>query len=79
MRLTLDAECRDGWLTLTFGDDGAALNGSRSRNGLGVGLENLEQRLRHFGGSDAVMRAMPTKAGGFEVTMRWRQAARETV
>ena len=75
--LVLDAETREGWLTLTFGDDGAAgTNGSNGRDarGLGVGLENLEQRLRHFAGSDASMLAGPNQGGGFRVVMRWRQS-----
>jgi LytS/YehU family sensor histidine kinase len=77
MRLVLNAEVRDGWLTLSFGDDGAAGaggNGNGAR-GLGVGLENLEQRLRHFAGSDASMLAGPGKDGGFRVVMRWRRAS----
>ena len=76
MRLVLNAEVRDGWLTLTFGDDGAASNGvnGNGARGLGVGLENLEQRLRHFAGSDASMLAGPSKGGGFRVVMRWRRA-----
>jgi len=44
-------------------------NGGRS---LGVGLENLEQRLRRFGGHDATVVAGRRPHGGFEVRMRWR-------
>ena len=84
LRLALNAETLDGWLTLTFGDDGDAGangandNGGGNRNGargLGVGLENLEQRLRHFAGPDASMVAGPDLGGGFRVVMRWRQDA----
>jgi hypothetical protein len=73
LRLALDAECRDGWLTLTFSDDG--LSGGNGARGLGVGLENLEQRVRRFAGPDATMSAGPHGDGGFRVTLRWRQGA----
>ena len=59
--------------TLRFIDDGV-LN-SRNGKGLGVGLENLEQRVRHFGGADASVSAGQAEAGGFAVTLRWRSAA----
>ena len=76
LRLTLDARQRDGWLTLEFAD-----NGERNGNGgpgLGVGLQNLEQRLVRFAGSKASMEAGPREHGGFHVTLRWpmeREAA----
>src|SRR5262245_8174567 len=40
MKLVLDAEATEDWLTLTFGDDGAAGNGANGNGarGLGVGL-----------------------------------------
>jgi hypothetical protein len=75
MRLALDARRDDGWLTLTFRDDGRA-NGNGSR-GLGVGLRNLEQRVRRFGGTDASVVAGPIDEGGFAVTLRWREAHEE--
>jgi hypothetical protein len=73
LTLTLEAEMRDGWLTLTFADDGC--NGNRAARGLGVGLENLEQRIRRFGGPQATMTAGPAGGGGFRVVLRWRQDA----
>ena len=43
------------------------------RPGLGVGLQNLEQRLRHFAGGNgkARMTAGPRPDGGFSVTLQW--------
>ncbi len=71
--LTLDAARDDGWLTVTFGDDGtAAGNGA---HGLGVGLENLRQRVRRFAGEQAHMEAGPREGGGYAVTLRWRESA----
>jgi histidine kinase len=70
LHLALEARAEGGWLDLMFTDDGAK-NGT-SAIGLGVGLENLEQRLRRFGGSDATVVAGPRASGGFEVRMRWR-------
>jgi hypothetical protein len=70
--LTLDAERTDGWITVTFQDNGTAGgNGARS---LGVGLENLEQRVRRFAGEQASMQAGPRASGGYAVTLRWREA-----
>jgi hypothetical protein len=75
LSLTLEAQRDDGWLTLTFLDDGTASgNGSR---GLGVGLENLEQRVRRFAGQEASMTAGPRAGGGFSVTLRWRETCEE--
>ena len=71
--LTLDAERRDGWLTVTFKDDGTS--GGNGGRGLGVGLENLQQRVRHFAGEQSTMNAGPRDGGGFAVTLRWREAA----
>ncbi len=77
LHLALEA-CRDAeWLTLRFVDDGAP-NG-RAERGLGLGLENLEQRVRHFGGADATVTAGRLDAGGFAVTLRWRAAAAPVV
>jgi len=75
IRLDLDAEARDGWLTLRFTDDGCRDGSGNGARGLGVGLENLDQRIRRFGGSEASMTAGPSEEGGFRVTMRWRQSA----
>ena len=73
--LALEAQRDDGWLTLTFLDDGTASgNGSR---GLGVGLDNLEQRVRRFAGQEASMTAGPRAEGGFAVTVRWRETGEE--
>src|SRR5262249_19592631 len=69
LHLTLDALREDGWITLRFSDDGRAqVNGSP---GLGVGLSNLEQRVRRFAGDGASVRAAAGERGGYEVTMRW--------
>jgi hypothetical protein len=38
---------------------------------LGVGLENLELRVRHFAGPDARVQATPRDDGGFAVFMAW--------
>ena len=74
MHLALEARTEGGWLDLAFTDDGSTYGASAV--GLGVGLENLEQRLRRFGGSDAAVIAGPRKDGGFEVRMRWRLSER---
>ena len=71
--LTLDAARVDGWLTVTFNDDGTA--GPNGARGLGVGLENLEARVRRFAGEEASMEAGPRPSGGYAVTLRWREAA----
>ena len=98
IHLDLDAEARDGWLTLCFTDDGclgmpplegngASAGNGTARNGrqagtrvhgLGVGLDNLEQRIRRFGGAEATMTAGPAGAEGFRVTLRWRLSVGET-
>lgn len=75
LNLALEAQREDGWLELTFLDDGSASgNGSR---GLGVGLENLEQRVRRFAGQGASMTAGPRAGGGYAVTLRWREVGEE--
>ena len=71
LRLVLEARRANEWVDLVFTDDGT-LNGHGTALGLGVGLENLEQRLRRFGGVDATVKASPRVPGGFEVHMRWR-------
>jgi len=75
LHLSLEAANHDGWLTLRFSDDGAASSGRRP--GLGVGLQNLEQRVRHFAGPDASVSAAAVDGGGFAVTLRWRAAEGE--
>lgn len=76
LRMRLDATRDDGWMTLKFSDDGH-VNGSSGTGalGLGVGLANLEQRIRRFGGEDATVSAAPHDRGGFVVTIRWRDHA----
>ena len=69
LHLTLEANREDGWVTLRFADDGV-ISGNGAP-GLGVGLANLEQRLRRFAGDGAMMAAGPNHGGGFAVTLRW--------
>jgi signal transduction histidine kinase len=69
LHLELEAERRDGWLELTFSDNGVA-TGDKGP-GLGVGLQNLEQRVRRFAGAGASMVAGPVEGGGYAVTLRW--------
>jgi hypothetical protein len=75
LHLELQAVRDDGTIELTFSDDGVASpNGSPS---LGVGLTNLEQRLRRFAGAGASMEAGARRdadgapARGFVVRLRW--------
>jgi hypothetical protein len=70
LHMVLRAQEADGWLTLEFSDDGRT-NGVPPP-GLGVGLENLDQRVRRFGGMEAKMEAGPRPGGGFTVRLRWR-------
>jgi LytS/YehU family sensor histidine kinase len=70
LHLALQARVHDGFVELEFSDDGRR-NGT-SHPGLGVGLHNLEQRVRRFGGPEATMRAGARPGGGFSVTLRWR-------
>jgi hypothetical protein len=76
LHMRLEAERTDGWMKLRFSDDGMHGNGSSGSGalGLGVGLANLEQRIRSFGGEDATVSAAPYDRG-FEVTIRWRDLA----
>jgi len=69
LHLTLEAQREDGWVTLRFADDGVV--SGNGAPGLGVGLANLEQRLRRFAGDGAMMAAGPHNGGGFAVTLRW--------
>ena len=77
LHLALEAAEEDGWLTLRFRDDGVCpKNGNGSGpKGLGVGLQNLEQRVRRFAGTQATMTAASRPSGGFEVTFRWPVAS----
>jgi hypothetical protein len=77
LAMTLEAAREDGWLTLRFADDG--LTNGNGAAGLGVGLDNLEERIRRFGGPEATMRAGAVTGGGYAVTLRWREPAREGV
>jgi hypothetical protein len=75
LHLELVAGQDDGFIELTFSDDGVA--SSSGAPGLGVGLANLEQRLRRFAGADATMEAGArwgaggTPQPGFVVRLRW--------
>jgi LytS/YehU family sensor histidine kinase len=70
LHLRLLAQNHDGWITLEFSDDGVT-NGN-SPHSLGVGLENLAQRVRRFAGPQALFEAGPREGGGFSVRLRWR-------
>jgi hypothetical protein len=71
LHLTLAAREDDGWVTLEFADDGrCAGNGAP---GLGVGLENLEQRVRRFAGTGSHVEAGRRAPEGFVVTLRWKK------
>jgi len=69
LHLKLKALREGDWFTLEFSDDGVS-NGNGGP-GLGVGLQNLEQRLRHFAGGTSKMSAGPRDGGGFAVTLEW--------
>jgi len=71
LHLELEARRDNGWVTLTFRDDGCT-TGNGSVHGLGLGLQNLEQRVRLFGGSDSSVVAEADPGHGFSVRMRWR-------
>ena len=73
LAMSLQAVRADGWLQVTFVDDGTA--GGNGARGLGVGLENLEQRVRRFAGEQASMEAGPRAEGGYSVMLRWRETA----
>jgi hypothetical protein len=72
LHLSLQARCENDWLTLVFADDGLATGNGGP--GLGVGLQNLEQRVRRFAGPGASMTATATPGRGFAVTLRWSVA-----
>lgn len=69
LHLTLRARTAEGRLELEFADDGAAP--AVRPPGLGVGLENLEQRVRHFAGAEARVESVSSGHGGFVVRMGW--------
>jgi hypothetical protein len=69
LRMTLDARQAEGWFELEFADDGVPHGNSVPS--LGVGLENLEQRVRHFAGPAARVQATKSSGGGFAVRMAW--------
>jgi LytS/YehU family sensor histidine kinase len=67
--LALEARREEGWFSVIFTDNGTSQgNGAR---GFGVGLENLEQRLRRFAGPGATVRAGRRAEGGYAVALRW--------
>ena len=75
LHLTLAAREDDGWVTLEFADDGDSSNGAP---GLGVGLQNLEQRVRRFAGAGSgSVEAGRRSPGGFLVRLRWRKECQE--
>ena len=76
LHLRLEAARADGWVTLEFADDG--VSGGNGGPGLGLGLQNLEQRVRRFAGPEVVFEAGPCARGGFRVRMRWRAASQAT-
>ena len=57
-------------LTMEFADDGCG--SGNGAPGLGVGLDNLAQRLRRFAGPDARVDAGPGHDGGYCVRLKWR-------
>ncbi len=71
LHMTLSARRCGGRLELEFADDGGPHGNGGP--GLGVGLENLEQRLRRFAGAEAHVDAGPREGGGYVVRMRWPQ------
>lgn len=77
LHMTLDARVVDGRFEMEFADDGT-LNG-HGGPGLGVGLENLEQRVRRFAGADARVTAGPRAGGGFAVQLSWMMPAGGTL
>jgi len=68
LHLTVEARRENGWFILDFADDGNA-NGNGGP-GLGVGLQNLEQRLVRFAGTKARLEAGPRERG-FNVRLKW--------
>ena len=71
LHLTLAAREDDGWVTIEFADDGVWTGNGAP--GLGVGLENLAQRVRRFAGTGSQVEAGRGVPSGFVVTLRWRK------
>lgn len=69
LHLVLEARHEGDRFVLRFRDDGIPRGAAAA--GTGVGLENLEQRVRHFGGPEARMTAARDPEGGFVVDMTW--------
>jgi hypothetical protein len=69
LHLMLEARREDDRFVLRFRDDGIPRGAAAA--GTGVGLENLEQRVRHFGGPEARMTAARDPEDGFVVDMTW--------
>jgi hypothetical protein len=76
LHLRLEARRDAHALVLRFADDGSTSNGMP---GLGVGLQNLEQRVRRFGGPGATLRAERGAERGFTVTVQWPVAREKEV
>jgi hypothetical protein len=74
LHMVLTVRESGGWLTLEFSDDGRS--SGVEPPGLGVGLENLDQRVQRFSGPEAKMEAGPRPEGGFIVRLRWRMLRR---
>jgi LytS/YehU family sensor histidine kinase len=70
LHLSLSAREENGWVMIEFADDGRS--GGNGGPGLGVGLENLEQRVRRFAGQGARVEAQRRDPEGFVVKVRWR-------
>ncbi|MEY4069686.1 MAG: hypothetical protein RL721_300 [Candidatus Eisenbacteria bacterium] len=69
LHLMLEARREGDRFVLRFRDDGIPRGAAAA--GTGVGLENLEQRVRHFGGPEARMTAARDPEDGFVVDMTW--------
>jgi hypothetical protein len=63
-----DSDDADSFLTLTVSDTGAGWDGALASRS-GVGLDNIESRLRHYFGPAAAMAIRPTAGGGTTVEL----------
>jgi hypothetical protein len=63
-----DGDDHDDFLTLIVSDTGAGWSGVRDPRD-GVGLDNIESRLRHYFGAAAAMAIRPTVGGGTTVEL----------
>jgi LytS/YehU family sensor histidine kinase len=63
-----DSDDADSFLTLTVSDTGAGWDGALASRS-GVGLDNIESRLRHYFGAAAAMAIRPTAGGGTTVEL----------